>query len=109
MTTPLFDPNDPRENLGPAPPIEQLPVDGDRPLLEQLEEYAESDPTGRDLEWLIKNVYERPDRMSVLTPVRIHPSVKVPDFFAPPPPATEGSLREQAPPQLGLFDTFDCA
>lgn len=47
--------------LDSEPAIARLPLRGDRPILEQLEEYALNYGDDRDLEWLVRNVYRYPD------------------------------------------------
>lgn len=49
--------------------LARLPVDPDEPLLAQLEQAALSDDQG--LSWLEENVYRRPERLSLLTPIRL--------------------------------------
>ncbi len=52
------------------PKIATMRLDADRPFLEQFEEEALLDDSGQALEWLEENVYQRPEIMSVLTPIR---------------------------------------
>ena len=61
------------------PPIATMPLDPDRPMLEQLEEAAASSQDDRDREWLDKNIYQRPDRLSELISTRLAPSAKIKD------------------------------
>ena len=51
------------------PTIATMPLDPNRPMLEQLEEAALV--SDRDCEWLDKYVYQHPERLSVLTPIRL--------------------------------------
>ena len=50
------------------PKIARMRLDPNRPMLEQLEQEALLDDQAS--EWLEENVYQRPDRLSVLTPNR---------------------------------------
>ena len=50
----------------PGDPIATMPLDPDRPMLEQLEEAAALSQDDRDREWLDKNIHQRPDRLSEL-------------------------------------------
>ena len=52
-----------------SPHVARMPLDPDRPMLEQLEEEAAKD--GQALGWLQKNVYDHPERLSILTPIRL--------------------------------------
>lgn len=56
-----------------------MPLDPNRPMLEQLEEAANSSQDDRDREWLDKNIYQRPDRLSELISTRLAPSAKIKD------------------------------
>ena len=53
-------------------PIDQRPFDPERGFLEQIEEAAQEDDRAYD--WLVQNIYQRPDRLSVLTGIRLPPS-----------------------------------
>ena len=55
--------------MAKLPHIATMRLDANRPMLEQLEEEAAKD--GQALEWLQKNVYDHPERLSILTPIRL--------------------------------------
>ena len=59
------------------PPIATMRLDADRPFLEQFEEAAYLDESGQALEWLEENVYQHPEIMSMLTPIRLGRSTNI--------------------------------
>ena len=58
------------------PYVSTMPLDLDRPMLEQLEAAAVSSPDDQDSEWLVKRIYRNPRIMSLLTGIRLAPLPK---------------------------------
>jgi len=64
----------PEPRLDPSDPNSPPPLKADEPILEQMEQWAESAPDQQEFdrrsEWLQKNVYQDPEFMSMATAIR---------------------------------------
>lgn len=51
--------------------LSTMQLNADEPFLEQLERAALESGDDEDLEWLEREIYQRPDRLSELTSIRL--------------------------------------